>query len=52
MIFNTAKKKDFTPQLVIDNKPIVIVEEIKQVEGKITTDLEWNSKTDYITNKA
>ena len=52
MIFNTAKKRDFTPQLVIDNEPIEVVEDIKQLGVKITTDLKWNSNTEYITKKA
>ena len=39
MLFNTAKKRDFTPKLVIDKEPIEVVEEIKLLGVKITTDL-------------
>ena len=52
MLFNTAKKRDFTPQLVIDNEIIEVVEEIKLLGVKITTDLKWNSNTEFITKKA
>ena len=43
MLFNTGKKRDFTPKLVIDKEAIEVVEEIKLLGVKITTDLRWNS---------
>ena len=39
MLFNTAKKRDFTPQIFIDNEIIEVVEEIKLFVVKITTHL-------------
>ena len=52
MLFNTAKLKDFTPKLEIDGDPIDVVEEIKLLGVKLTSDLNWNENTMYITKRA
>ena len=54
MLFNTAKKHDFTPALKIDRQIEVleVTDEIKLLGVKITDDLKWNSNTKYITSKA
>ena len=52
MLFNTAKKHDFTPALNMNNQTLEVVDEIKLLGVKITTDLKWNSNTKYITTKA
>ena len=51
MLFNTAKKNAFTPALKINNETLEVVEEMKLLGVKITTDLKWNSNTKYITTK-
>ena len=52
MLFNTARKYDFTPALSIDNNKLEVIEEIKLLGVKITNDLKWDSNTKYISNKA
>ena len=52
MLFNTAKKHDFTPALNMNNQTLEVVDEMKLLGVKITTDLKWNSNTKYITSKA
>ena len=51
MLFNTAKKNAFTPALKINNEALEVVEEMKLLGVKITTDLKWNSNTKFITTK-
>ena len=52
MIFNTARKYDFTPTLNISEDLLEVCEEMKLLGVKITDDLKWNSNTQYITSKA
>ena len=52
MLFNTAKTRDFTPRLKLDDETIELVEEMKLLGVKISSDLKWNSNTDYITKKS
>ena len=52
MLFNTARKHDFTPTLILDNELLEVVEEIKLLGVKISSDLKWDSNTKYITAKA
>ena len=52
MIFNTARKYDFTPTLNISEDLLEVSEEIKLLGVKITDDLKWNSNNQYITTKA
>ena len=52
LLFNTSKTKDFTPKVKIDNETIDLVEEIKLLGVKITSDMKWNENTEYITKKA
>ena len=52
MLFNTAKKQDFTPTLTINNELLEVTEEIKLLGVKVTNDLKWNLNTKYITTKA
>ena len=52
MLFNTSKTKDFTPKLKIDNETIDLVEEMKLLGVKITSDMKWNENTEFITKKA
>ena len=51
MLFNTAKKRDFTPRLTIESETIDLAEELKLLGVKITSDLKWHSNTSYITKK-
>ena len=52
MLFNTARKHDFTPTFMIDDVLLEVVEEFKLLGIKITSDLKWNNNTKYITTKA
>ena len=52
MVFNTAKTKDFTPKLKIQNETSELVEEMKLLGVQITSNMKWNTNTDYITKKA
>ena len=52
MLFNTAKKHDFTPTMRIEDDLLEVVEEFKLLGVKITNDLKWNTNTKYITTKA
>ena len=52
MLLNTSKTKDFTPKLKIDNETIDLVEEIKLLGVKITSDMKWNENNEFITKKA
>ena len=52
MIFNTARKYDFTPTLNISEDLLEVSEEIKLLGVKITDDLKWNLNNQYITTKA
>ena len=52
MLFNTSKTRDFSPELKLDNDTLDVVEEMKLLGVKITSDLKWHSNTAYITQKA
>ena len=51
MVFNTQKVRDFYPTMYIENTQIEVVEELKLLGVKITSDLKWNSNTEYITKR-
>ena len=51
MLFNTARKRDFTPKFNIGGKDIETVEQLKLLGVQITNDLKWNANTDYITKR-
>ena len=51
MLFNTQKVRDFNPTMYIENTHIEVVEELKLLGVKITSDLKWNSNTEYITKR-
>ena len=52
MFFNSARTRDFTPKLNINNETIELVEEMKLLGVQITSDMKWNKNTNYITKKA
>ena len=52
MLFNTARTRDFTPKLNIEGDFIDVVEEMKLLGVKITSDLKWSANTQYTTNRA
>ena len=52
MLFNTARKHDFTPALKFDEDNLEVTDEVKLFGVKITNDLKWNSNTKYITTRA
>ena len=52
MLFNAAKTRDFSPEMIIENQTLDVVEELKLLGVIITTDMKWHSNTDYITKKS
>jgi hypothetical protein len=49
MLFNTSKNYDFIPEVTdMDGNALELVEEFKLLEGMVTSDLKWNSNTQYI----
>ena len=45
-------KQDFSPEIVIENETLEVVEEMKLLGVKITTNMKWHSNTEYITKKS
>ena len=52
MLFNCARKRDFTPRLKLEDSDIEIVEKLKVLGVQITNDLKRNANTIFITKKA
>ena len=52
MLFNTAKQSDFMPEIVVGNENLEVVEEFKLLGVMITSNLKWETNTEYITKKA
>ena len=52
MLFNSARKRDFTPRLKLENSDIEVVEQLKLLGVQITNDLKWDANTLFITKKA
>ena len=52
MLFNTAKRNDFTPKMTVEDTTLDVVEEMKLLGVQITADLKWHKNTQYITKKA
>ena len=52
MLFNTAKTNDFFPEITIGKETLDVVNEMKLLGVKISTDLKWHSNTEFITKKA
>ena len=52
MLFNTAKQNDFMPEIAVDGENLEVVEEFKLLGVMISSNLKWETNTDYITNKA
>jgi hypothetical protein len=53
MLFNTARKRDFTPSVSPGNSGLnfQVVEELKLLGIIITTDMKWHSNTAYLCQK-
>ena len=53
MLFNTGKKYDFQPEINFDddNNCLDVVEELKLLGVKVTSDLKWHTNTQYICAK-
>ena len=51
MLFNTKTSKDFTPDIVIEDKQIEVVEKLKLLGVIISNDLKWDENTEYITKR-
>ena len=49
MLFNSATTRDFSPEILIENETLEVVEEMKLLGVKITTDMKWHRNTEHIT---
>ena len=52
MLFNEAKKTDFSPKMKLGNETLDLVEEMKLLGVHMTSDLKWNLNTHEMTKKA
>ena len=52
MLFNCARRRDFTPRLKLEDSDIEVVEKLKLLGVQISNDLKWNANTIFITKKA
>ena len=52
MLFNSAKSRDFSPEMMIENETLEVVEEMKLLGVRISSDMKWHSNTEYITKKS
>ena len=52
MLFNTAKTNDFSPEITLEDETLEVVDELKLLGVKVTSDLKWHRNTEYITKKA
>ena len=52
MLFNSAKQSDFMPEIVVGDENLEVVEEFKLLGVMLTSNLKWETNTDYITKKA
>ena len=48
MLFNTARKGDFTPKFNIGGTDIETVDQLKLLGVQVTNDLKWNANTESI----
>ena len=51
MLFNTAKTNDLSPEIIVGNETIDVVNQMKLLGVKVSTDLKWHSDTEFITKK-
>ena len=51
MLFNSAIKRDFTPELKLRDKTPDLVEKFKLLGVKVTSEVKWNENTSNITKK-
>ena len=51
VVFNTARIRDFTPELNKEDEPIETVDSLKLLGVIITSDLRLNDNTEYITKR-
>ena len=45
MLFNTAKTRDFTPQLEVEGDTLEVVHDLKLLGVQVTSDLKWTANT-------
>ena len=48
MVFNTAKTRDFLPQLKREEETIEVVDKMKLLGLQVTSDLKWNAILFYL----
>ena len=52
IVFNPCTKKDFMPELTIENYQLEVVEEVKLLGLVITSDMRWSANTANMVSKA
>ena len=52
MVFNPCRAWDFIPEMTVDNKEIVMVEEMQLLGVVVRSDMTWSSNTEHILKKA
>ena len=51
MLLNTAKTRDFTPNLKIYEEDVELVEKVRLLGVEITSDLKWSKNTEFTTKR-
>ena len=51
MLFNPCTSKDFMPEMVVENKKIELVEQVKLLGVVLSSNLSWSVNTDYIVER-
>ena len=51
MLFNPCTSKDFMPEMVLENKRIELVEQVKLLGVVLSSNLSWSANTDYIVER-
>ena len=51
MLFNPCKEKDFMPEMSLEGSRIDLVENIKLLGVVLSSNLSWDSNTDYIVTR-
>ena len=51
MLFNTCKSRDFSPELIIEDARIDLVEQSKLLGVVVTSNLSWSSNTNYLVER-
>ena len=51
ILFNPCTSMDFMPEMVVENKRIKLVEQVKLLGVVLPSNLSWSANTDYIVER-